>query len=106
MSMLKDTTVQAEAAVGSYGSAALLFTVPTTAKAPGQATFKHTGSAGFWYVQFQRDVIGSGPTTTVYSMKLSPGEEFTEDNMPLGTVYALAGGGAVGALSYYAGWRT
>lgn len=93
--------------MASYGSATLLFTVPSSATQPGQATFKHTGTAGFWYIQFQRNVIGSGPTTAVYSRKLSAGEEFTEDNMPKGTVFALAGSGGDlpdGVLSYYAGW--
>lgn len=102
---LKTTTTQAEAATGSYGSAAILFTVASNAIPAAQVTFKHTGTAGFWLIQFQRDVVGSGPTTTVYSRKLGPGEEFTEDDPPKGEVWGLHSS-ANGPLSYYGSWAT
>ncbi len=107
MANLKTVTVQGLGVVASFSSAALLFTIAAGAKEAAQATFKHPGTAGVWYIQFQRDVIGSGPTTSVYSRKLTAGEEFTEDNPPLGDVYALAGTGGLAPdadLSYYAGW--
>jgi hypothetical protein len=90
----------------SFSSAALLFTIAAGAKSPAQATFKHTGTTGVWYIQFQRDVVGSGPSTTVYSRKLTAGEEFTKDDPPKGEVWALAGGTPDADLSYYAGWAT
>lgn len=101
---LKNHSTEAQAAVASFGSAALAFTIPSNAKTPAQASFQNTGTAGYWYVQFQRNVVGSGPTTTVYSKKLAPGEPWTEGEPPTGDVYLLADGSANGPCAYYASW--
>lgn len=98
---IKPHTLQGEGAVASFASAALLVTIPSNAKVPAQATFKHMGTTGYWFVQFQRDTIGSGPTSTVYSRKLSPGEEFTEDDPPTGEVWSLQTGTPDANISYY-----
>jgi hypothetical protein len=99
---LKNDTDQAEAASSSYTSAAILCTINNAWKPAAQATFRHTGTSGFWYIKFKRT---TGPTTTVYSIKLGPGEFFTEDNPPIGEVWALASGGSIGALSWYIGGK-
>ncbi len=108
MAKLKNTTVQGTGVVASFSSAALLFTIAAGAKTPAQATFTHPGTSGVWHIQFQRNVIGSGPTTTVYSMKLVAGETRTEKNPPIGDVYALADAGSLpnADVAYYAGWAT
>ena len=98
---MKTTTAQAEAATGSYSSAALLVNIPNSAKAAAQITFKNLGTAGTWYISYG----GVSPTTTVYDQKLTPGEPFTEDEPPFGDVYALQVG-ANGKLSYYLSYAT
>lgn len=98
---LKNTTDNGEAAVASYGTAAILTTIPTAGPA-SQITFRHTGTAGIWYVKLKR---AAGPSSTDYSIKLLPKESFTEDNPPIGAVWALASGAADGPLSWYLGYR-
>jgi len=103
---LKNTTDQGEAAFGDYGTADLLVEIPATWVPQAQATFRHQGTDGFWYVIFARDVVGSGPTTSLYSIKLGPGERYTEHNPPMGDVWLLADGDVDGALSWYIGGYT
>jgi hypothetical protein len=98
---LKNQTQQGLAAQGSYLSAALVTSIGSSDGAPAQATFKHTGTAGYWYVTLNRS---SGPTTTSYSLKLGPGEFFTEDNPPYGAIWALADANVDQGLSWYVGW--
>lgn len=99
---LKNETDQGEAAAASFTSAAQLTEIPSDWLPAAQATFRHAGSSGFWYVKFNRS---TGPTTTVYSIKLAPGEFYTEDNPPKGEVWALSSGSGIGVLSWYIGGK-
>lgn len=104
MIFLKNNTTDMLAAFASYLTAAIAFTIPpnTVALPAAQITFHHQGSNGFWYVKMNR---ASGPSTTSYSRKLSPGERFTEKEMPTGAVWLLADGSVDGDLHIYAGWK-
>lgn len=90
------------AVVASYATAASLITVPSNARPQAKAVFRHTGTAGYWYGKFART---TGPTTSLYSFKIGPGETFPEENMPLGAIWLLSSGDCVGDLSYSIGWR-
>lgn len=98
---LENTTDQGEAATASYSSAALLVSIPNNAVPAASFTARNTGTAGIWYIKFRRT---SGPTSTVYSWKLGPGEHRTFPNPPKGDIYALQVG-ANGVLSWFVGWR-
>lgn len=98
---LKTTVAQGLGATASYSSAALLVNIPNSAKAAAQITFKHTGTAGIWYIAYN----GQTPTSTSYDVKLTAGEPFTEDNPPFGDVNALQVS-ADDKLSYYLSYAT
>lgn len=99
---LKNKTINGSAVAASFASAGFGFIIPANAGPAAQASFRHTGTAGFWYVMFNRTV---GPTTTNYSKKIGPGEPWTEDNPPTGQVWFLADGSVNGNLDWYAGWH-
>jgi hypothetical protein len=99
---LKNTTNQIVAAAANFLSAALLFNIPLSGKPAGQITFKHTGTAGYWYIKTNRS---AGPSSTDYSFKLAAGEAYTEKEPPFGDIYALADGSGNGSLSAYGSWR-
>lgn len=95
---LKNTTDQGIADKDNYGSAALLTEIPDNWGPEAQFTCRHLGTTGYWYLMFRRT---TGPTTTVYSKKLGPGEPFTERNPPKGEIWALTD--ANNDLSWYIG---
>ena len=98
---LKNQTVKGRAAVGSYGTAAIVTTIPTAGVPAAQATFRSEATLGFWYVTLRRT---SGPSATDYSYKLGPGDAVTEEDPPIGEIWALADGTANGVLAWYVNW--
>lgn len=101
MIVLENNSNEGEAVYGSFTSAAFLVTVSSSAKPQASITFKHLGTAGFWYIKFRRS---TGPTTSVYTIKLGPGEFITRDNPPMGDVWLLADGSVNGNLSWALGY--
>lgn len=98
---LKTKTFQGIATPLLFLGAGKLTTIPTTGNAPAQATFKHTGTLGYWYITLNRT---TGPTTISYSIKLGPGESRTEEDPPYGDIYAMADASANDYLSWYVGY--
>lgn len=99
---LKNTINQGLAAQGSFLTAAFLVNVPSFAKPQSQGTFRHTGTVGFWYVLFNK--TSSAPSTSLYDIKLGPGEFFTEDQLPIGDIWILADANVDNNLFWYVGW--
>ena len=99
---LKNTKDQALAQVANYLAAGRLTTISSQGRPEAQFTARHTGNTGFWVFSFERT---SGPTLTDYSIKLGPGEPYTERNPPIGEVWGLATSDADGPLSWYTGWK-
>lgn len=100
---LPTSTTQGTAAPASFTTAALGFTVPSNAKVEAHASFRNTGTAGFWYVIFNKAVAGA-PTTSNYSKKLGPNDGWTLTDPPTGDVWFLADGSANGNLDWYGDW--
>lgn len=98
---LKTMTHQGLALIASFLSAAKLTEVDSNGLPSGQATFKHTGTSGYWYVTLKRS---SGPTASDFSFKIGPGEAPTEMGPPIGEIWALADSDVDGDLSWYVGW--
>lgn len=100
---LSNNTLQGHAVPASYASAALGFTITANALPWAVASFRNTGTVGFWFIMFART---SGPTTTFYSKKLGPGEPWALDNPPIGQVWFLQDGTANGNLDWFGAYGT
>lgn len=102
---LKNTTQQGLADPDSYRTPAILGTISLSGVPAGQATFRYEKDptyVGYWLVTLHRT---SGPTDTDYSYKLYPGEPVSEEEPPIGEVWAMASADCNGPLSWYLGWK-
>jgi hypothetical protein len=98
---LQTTTLQGLADPTKYQTAAVVATIPTTAKPQAKSVFRHIGTAGYWYGGYN----GLIPTTSNYSFKLGAGEPHQLDNPPTGAISLLASGDCAGPCEWALGWK-